>query len=227
MGGLGGIFSLSLTAMFNPTLLAAVTLMLVLPDTKRLMLGYLLGAYLTSISLGMLIVFSLHGTSGINLARKTLSPAEDLVFGTLALCVGLVLRSGRGERRGERRRQRKREKGEGWPERLLSRGSPQVAFAVGAALTLPGVSYLLALNRMARLEADPFPTALLVVAFCLIQQLFLEVPLIGYAVAPQRTQSAVERFKGVLVSHGRSAAAAVAIAAGLLLILRGLIELLG
>ena len=39
------IFLLSLVAMFNPTLLAAVTIMMLIPNPKRLMLGYLLGAY--------------------------------------------------------------------------------------------------------------------------------------------------------------------------------------
>ena len=46
------IFFLSLASMFNPSLLAAVTVMLMLPNPKRLMLGYLLGAYTTSVTLG-------------------------------------------------------------------------------------------------------------------------------------------------------------------------------
>ena len=37
------VFLLSLVAMFNPTLLAATTVMLLMPNPKRLMLGYLLG----------------------------------------------------------------------------------------------------------------------------------------------------------------------------------------
>ena len=78
MGDLGSIFGLSLLAMFNPTLLAAVTMMLLLPNTKKLMLGYLLGAYLTSISLGLVIVFSLHGSGSVESARHTLSPVEDI-----------------------------------------------------------------------------------------------------------------------------------------------------
>ena len=57
--------------MFNPTLLAAVTVMMLLPNPKKLMLGYLLGAYLTSITLGMLIVFSLHGTRRASAPRST------------------------------------------------------------------------------------------------------------------------------------------------------------
>src|SRR3954452_8848883 len=99
MGDLGSIFVLSLAAMFTPTLLAAAMVMMLLPETKRLMLGYLLGAYLTSISLGLLIVFTLHDSGSVSTARNTLTPAEDLVLGALALIIGFVLRSDRIEQR--------------------------------------------------------------------------------------------------------------------------------
>src|SRR5207247_2104194 len=51
------VFLFSLTAMLNPTLLAATTVLLLLPNPKKLMLGYLLGAMLMSITLGLVIVF--------------------------------------------------------------------------------------------------------------------------------------------------------------------------
>lgn len=227
MSDLLSIFLLSLLAMFNPTLLAAVTVMMLLANTKKLMLGYLLGAYLTSISLGMLIVFSLEDSGSVQAARHTLSPAEDIVVGLIALLVGFVLGTGRGEKLRERRRGR-RESGEAkesWPERMLGRGSARVTFAVGVVLTLPGVSYLAALDRMARLDAGTVPTALLVIGFCLVQQVLLELPLAGYAVAPERTQDAVTRFRAWLGRNGRRAGAIGALAIGALLVLRGLITL--
>src|SRR4051795_12341680 len=125
------ILLLALTAMLNPTLLAAVTVMMLLPDPKRLMLGYLLGSYLTSISVGLLIAFSLHGSGSVESARTTFTPAEDLVFGAIALIVGLVLRSEFGE---ERRQRKAASAKESWPQRMLGRGSPKIAFAVGAVL---------------------------------------------------------------------------------------------
>jgi hypothetical protein len=39
-----GAYVFSLFAMLNPSLIAAVTVMLPFPDPKRLMIGYLLGA---------------------------------------------------------------------------------------------------------------------------------------------------------------------------------------
>jgi Sap-like sulfolipid-1-addressing protein len=227
VGDVGTILVLALWAMFNPTLLAAVTVMLLLPEPKRLMLGYLLGAYLTSITLGMIIVFSLHGSSDTSTARTTLTPLEDLGFGVLFLVIGFVLRSRWLEVRRERRRERKagKPKKESWPERMLGRGSARVTFAVGAALTLPGASYLVALDKMAKLNAPVPATALLVVVFCVVQMALLELPLIGYALAPDWTQGAVTRFREWLARRGLEVAAKGAIVIGVLLLIRGTLEL--
>jgi Sap, sulfolipid-1-addressing protein len=225
------IFLLSLLAMFNPTLLAAVTVMMLLPNTKRLMSGYLLGAYTTSITLGLLIVFSLSDSDSVGTAKNSLSPAEDIVVGLIALLVAFVLGSGRTERLRERRKERKeaggneKEEKKSWPERMLGRGSARVTFAVGVVLSFPGVSYLTALDRIAGLDTTTALSALLVIAFCLVQQLLLEVPLLGYAIAPERTQLAVTGFREWLARNGRRAATFVAAGIGALLLLRGLIEL--
>ncbi len=232
-GDLSSVFLLSLLAMFNPTLLAAVTVMMLLPNTKRLMLGYLLGAYTTSITLGLAIVFSLNGSGAVETARNTLSPSEDIALGLLLLLVAFVLGTGRDARLQERRRRRKEAKEssgearESWPERMLGRGSARVTFALGVVLTFPGVSYLAALNHIAKLDPGTVPTVLLVVGFCLMQQLLLEAPLLGYAIAPDWTQDAVTRFRAWLGRSGRRAAVIGAAAIGALLLIRGLITLLG
>jgi hypothetical protein len=222
VGDLASFLGLSLTAMLNPTLLAAVTIMMLLPETKRLMFGYLLGSYLTSIAAGLLIAFELQGTGGIELAQSTLTPAEDLVFGVIAVIVGLVLRSDVGE---ERRRKKQESEKESWPQRMLGRGSPKVAFAVGAVLSFPGASYLVALNRLVHLDPGAGATVLLIVLFCVIQAVFLEVPLVGYAISPERTQRAVDGFRRWLSERGRLAGARVAIVIGVLLLIRGTLEL--
>jgi hypothetical protein len=232
VGDLLSILSLALLAMLNPTLLAAVTVMLLLPNPKRLMLGYLLGAYTTSITVGMLIVFSLHDTDSAETAQHTLGPGQDIVLGLLLLAVAYALGGGRTERLRERRRARKlakegeAEPKQSWPERMLGRGSARVTYAVGILLSFPGVSYLAALDRIAKLDAAVVPTALLVVCVALIQQLFLELPLLGYAFAPERTERAVAGFRDWLARRGRHVATIVAAILGGLLVLRGAIELI-
>jgi hypothetical protein len=230
------VFLLGLVAMFNPTLLASVTVMLLLPRPKRLMLGYLLGAYATSITAGLLIVFSLHGSSAQSTSTHTIGPIEDIVVGTLCLSVAWVLRTGRDRPFEERRRRKKkaklearREEGkptESLPLRLLGKGNPWVTFVVGAMLSFPGISYLAALDHIHKLNPGTVATVLLILCFCLMQQILLEVPLLGYLFAPEQTEDRVNRVRLWMGRSGRTATVIGASAIGAVLIARGAIVLL-
>ncbi len=230
MGDVGQILGLALLAAVNPTLLAAVTVMLLLPSPRRIMLGYLLGAYVTSITLGLVIVSSLEGSSAVNTTRNTISPAEDLALGLILVVVSLVLRSDRAARRRAGREAAKREKGgekrEGLSVRLLGRGSARVAFAIGIVLSFPGGSYLIGLSHIDRLEASTGATVALVVLFCLIQLTLLELPLLGYLFAPEATATKVSAFRGWLDRNGHRAAANLAGVIGIALLVRGVVLLL-
>ena len=236
MNNLLDIFLLSLVSMFNPSLLAAVTVMLLLPSPKRLMAGYLLGAYTTSITAGLVIVFTLNGSSTESTSKHTISPVEDIVVGLLAVAIAFVLATGRDRPIQERRREKKdaklkakQEAGkptESLPLRMLGKGDPKVTFVVGAILSFPGVSFLAALDHIHKLNPGTVPTVLLVVGFCLMQQILLEVPLLGYVFSPESTQERVTRFKNWMSRKGRTAAVIGAGVIGVVLIARGLITLL-
>lgn len=226
---MGDVFFLAFLAALYPTLLAATTVMLLLPHPKRLLLGYLLGAAMTSVTLGLVIVFALRHSGLVETTQTTLGPGADIALGCLALVIAFVLRSGRDQRLVERRRERKAAKGPSGPPRwqeALGRGSARTTFVVGALLTLPGATYLTALHRIADEElADP-ATVAVVLAFNLIMLMLLEVPLLAYTFAPEWTPRAVERFKRRLRERGRIWGIRVAAALGLLMIARGVITLL-
>ena len=200
------------------------------------MMGYLLGAYTTSITLGLVIVFSLNGSSAASTSKHTISPLEDIVVGLLAVAIAFVLATGRDQPFQERRREEKdaklkaREEAgkptESLPLRMLGKGDPKVTFLVGAILSFPGVSYLDALDHIHKLNPGTVPTVLLVIFFCMMQQILLELPLLGYVFAPDSTQDSVSRFKAWMGRSGRSAAVIGAGAIGVVLIVRGLITLL-
>ena len=223
------VAGLAVLAMVNPSLVTATTAMLLLPRPKWLMLGYLLGAYTTSITLGLVIVFTLQGTSFAHSARRTVSPAEDLAVGAILLLVGFVLATGRDAPVRDRRQRRKQAKAragkakEPLSQRMLQRGSAEIAFAVGAVLSFPGVSYLTALTRIAKVDPGTASTVLLVLGFCLTQLLPLELLLLGYAFAPERTRRTVARFRSWVARRGRHAAALAAAVLGGLFVLRGVI----
>jgi len=226
---MGDVFLLGFLAALYPTLLAATTVMLMLPHPKRLLLGYLLGAAMTSIALGLLIVFTLRNSGVAHEAKATLGPGEDIALGCLALVVAYILGADRDEKIRERRRRRKEAKGPQGPPRwqqFLGRGSARVTFAVGACLTLPGATYITALYRIADEElADPVTVAV-ILAFNAIMLMLLEIPLLAYTLAPEWTPRAIERFKAKLRERGRVWGVRVAAILGLLMIARGVITLL-
>jgi hypothetical protein len=192
------------------------------------MTGYLLGAYMTSITLGLVIVFSLSNSSTTNTTENTISPAVDIALGLLLLALAWVLWSGRGERVRARRRERKARKPDKGPprwQRELSKGSPRTTFVVGALLSLPGASYLAGLDEIHKLNYSTVATVLLVVGFNLVMLWLLEVPLALFAVAPDWTPRAIERAKLWVSRHAHVFAVRGFAAIGLLLVIKGIVGL--
>jgi hypothetical protein len=228
--GVDGTFFFALAAALNPTLLGATTVMLLLPHPQRLLVGYLLGALLTSVTLGLVIVFSLDGSSGAtSTAKTTLSPATDLALGAILLAIAYMIRPSReaheGGRLAERRQRRKEASGPPRWQRALSRGTARTTFVVGALLTLPGASYLIGLDHIAAKDAGTGGTVALVLAFNAIMLILLEAPLVAFTIAPEWTPDAVDRFRQWFTRNSRRLAFRIAGGIGLLLMLRGMVEL--
>ena len=95
---MGEIVLLALSAAFNPTEIAATTVMLLLPSPERLMLGYWLGAMVTGVASGLVIVFALKDTGAEHTTRHTVSPIVQLVFAGLLVLAAVALAKGEGKR---------------------------------------------------------------------------------------------------------------------------------
>jgi hypothetical protein len=224
----GQVILLSLTASLNPTLIAATTVMLLLPRPAKLMFGYLLGALMTSITLGLVIVFSLSNSSASNTTQNTISPAVDIALGALALAGAFVVYTGRHERLKERRQARKEAKPDKGPprwQRELSKGSARTTFLIGAVLTLPGASYLAGLDQIHKLKYSTTVTVLVVLGFNLIMLSLIEVPLASFVIAPDWTPRAVDRTKAWVGRHAHGFAVKGFTALGALLIIKGIVGL--
>jgi len=183
------------TAAANPSLLGATTLMLLAPKPKRLLVGYLCGGLITSVTLGLVIVSSLEGSS---------------------------------ERRRERRERKgkpERKQGPSRLQRLMARGSARSAFIAGVVLNFPGASYLAALDGIAKNDWSTAGNVAAILLVNVIMLILLELPLLGYILAPETTPQRVAAFRAWLSSHGRRIGIRVATAIGLLLWVRAVIEL--
>lgn len=224
---MGQVFAFAFTAALNPTLLAATTVMLTLLKPERLLLGYLIGALVTSVTCGLLLVFALPGSSTSSTSKRTVNPIINIALGALILFIVFVVATGRDTRR-RARSERKREKNKDKPpprwKRQLSKGSTRDTIVVGALLSFPGASYIAGMDRLHKQNLSTGVTILSVLVFNLIMLILLELPLIGYATNPQWTEGAVTRFSNGLSAHGGRIALIAGTAAGVLLILRGIVN---
>jgi hypothetical protein len=223
----GQIFVFALLAALNPTLLTAVTVMLTLDKPHKLLTGYLLGALVKSITCGLVLVFAIPHSSTSSTAKHSINPILNIVLGALILLVVFVVATERDQRRrawSERKRARAVDKPAPRWRRQLSKGSARDTFVVGVLLSFPGASYIAGMDLLSKQNFATVPTVLLVLAFTAIMLIMLELPLLGYATRPEWTAATVERFGDWLVRRGARAALIAGAAAGVLLILRGIIN---
>jgi uncharacterized membrane protein len=223
----GQVFVFSLTAALNPSLLAAVTLMLALERPKRLLSGYLAGAMLTSVTCGLLLVFALPNSSTSSTAKHGVDPVLNIALGVLLLLVVFVVATGRDQRRrawSERRRQSAQDKAPPRWRRLLNKGSARDTFVVGVLLSFPGASYVAGMALLHKQHLTPSLTVLAVLGFNVVMLALLELPLLGYTIKPEATAAAVARLSGWLTRRGGRVALIVGAALAIALIVRGLVN---
>ena len=202
---MGAVVVLALTAAFNPTEVAAITVMLLLPRPERLMFGYWLGAMLTGVASGSVIVFALKGTSAEHTTRHTVGPVVWLVVAALLVIAAFALARGEDRRLRDYRRERHPKKEKKTPkwQKTLREGNAWHTFVVGILLSFPGASYLAALDRIIHLHYSTVATVLVLIGFNLVQNLLLELPLLAFRVWPKEAPAAIESAKAWASRHGR------------------------
>jgi hypothetical protein len=215
---LAEIVVLALASMVWPALVAVVVVALASPQPVKLLSFFLVASLLTTVTIGLVIVFVLRGSSLFSGSRPTFGPVVDLVAGAVALFAGLVVR------RGGRKEEAKHD-GSTWTERTLARGAP-LAFVAGVVLNVvPGVFPFVAMKNIAELDWSPAASVALVAGFYLIMFLPAEVPLGCFLVAPARTSVEVGRFNSWLARNVRLIAAVTLLVVGVYLVVRGIVGL--
>lgn len=225
---MGKVFLFALTAALNPTLLTATTVMLFLPNPKRLMLGYLAGALTTGVVVGIAIVEWLNNSGVVSTTKNTVAPAIDLALGVIALVAAWAVRSGPVARANARRKQKRAEKPKKTPrwQQALSGGSAKTTFLIGLLLSFPGASYLASLTQIHKQGLSTAGIVATVLAVNVVMLVLLEAPLISFAVAPEWTPVAIDRVKDWLAQNGARALWIALTVVGICFILRGVITIL-
>jgi Sap, sulfolipid-1-addressing protein len=215
------IVALAFASMVWPTLIGVVVVALASPAPVRLLSFFVSASLLTTIGIGLVVVFVLRGSSLFSGSKPTFGPVVDLVAGGVALLTAYVVE----RRRRLSPRPRAKPSLPGWMVTALSHGAPLV-FLLGIVLNVfPGVFPLVALKDIAQLDYSPAASVALIAGFYLIMFMPAEIPLGSYVVVPDRTSAAVAGFNAWLARNTRAIAAVILAVVGAYLIVRGIVSL--
>ena len=224
------IVLLALAAAVFPTLIACVAIMISRPEPRRLLLAFYAGGVLVSVTAGVVVLAVFEdGDAALGNTSAHANPGTSIVLGLVSLLLAWLMSSRRGPARLQRLRDRRAprraraDRGPSWAERQLSRANAAVAFAVGAAINLPGPFYLLALGELATGGYSAAEAFALIVLFNAIMFTLLEVPLVGYLIRPQRTAELVARLAAWLNANGLRVTGWLIGAVGISLVVQGVV----
>jgi hypothetical protein len=202
----------------EPFRIGMTVLMINRPRPQLQLLAFLCGGFVMGTTVGVVALFVLRQHLLEN-PHFTL-PKVQLVIGALALLAAgyLALRPGQA-----------RSNDDGLMSRLgdrVTRGSSLwVAAGAGLAIALPSVDFLAVLAVILASGTGPATQVVALMLFQAVAFMLVEIPLIAYLVAPQRTLSAMTSLNEWVRSRRRHEVAAMLGVVGAVLITVGLATL--
>jgi len=214
---------LAIASAFWPTLIAIDIVAFRTPRPATLLAWFLAASLATTIAEGLVIVFALEGTKFASPSHRSVGGWGNLIGGIAALLAAYLLRV-RTARELPTAKQGE-VKPPPWTERIVARGGVY-AFCAGVVLNLfPGIFPLVALRLIAGFTYSEGIKVVLVVGFYLCMFVIIEAPLLGLLFAPERVEPRVHRLNRWLDRNGKRLAVEVLAVAGLLLLVRGILQL--
>jgi hypothetical protein len=213
--------------MFWPTLIVIVVLALRVSNPVKILFWFLAGGLLTTVTVGIAVVFALQGASFLNGSTPTIDPVVDIAIGLVSIVgAGVLLRRANRPQAAAEPPSDPAAPSKKPPltERAVARGAP-VAFVAGILLNIvPGTFPIVALKDIAELDASNGTKVAAIIVFYVIMFAFVEVPIVAYLFVPERTTVAVNAFNDWLKRNGRRVAAYVLAAVGVYLTVRGIVQ---
>jgi Sap-like sulfolipid-1-addressing protein len=218
------VFVIAVLASLDAGLLAAAVVLLGRPQPARQLLAFLIGCMGLSIIFGLVIVFALHGSKLVRHPDPTVSAVIEIAAGALLLVVALAVLLGRNVQWRPRRRRHDPQQPErqSLSDRAVGHDSLWIAWAAGALYSAPGAYYVAGLALLVKLGQPIATDAVAIVGFNLVMFAFIELPLLGFVVAPERARTLTEKLNGWMTRHKRTLITVVAGIGGLYLLITGL-----
>jgi hypothetical protein len=222
------VFVIAVVSSLDVGLLTAAVVLLGRPRPAQKLGSYLIGGMGFSIIFGLLIVLALHGSKLLRGPGKSTTAVIEVVAGALLIVVAIAIRSGRRLQWHPRRTSRSdadRPRRESLQDRALGHDSLWIAWAAGAVYSAPGAYYLAGLALLAKQGASVTTEVLATLGFNVIMFALIELPLLGFVLAPDRTRALTEKLNDWMTAHRRVLIGIVAGAGGVYLLISGLSDL--
>jgi hypothetical protein len=170
------------------------------------------------------------GRSGLRVNQNgSASPGIEIAAGVVLLAIAAAVGSGLTDRlrskRSKKHHDQDAKRRPSLTDRLRGSDSLWLAWLAGAAYSVPGAYYLAGLALLIKLDAGTTTDIIAVLAFNLVMFTLLELPILGFVFAPDRTRAFVGRLDNWLGRHSRTIVTVVSGAIGLYLLIAGLVEL--
>jgi Sap-like sulfolipid-1-addressing protein len=223
------VFVLAVISSLDAGLIAAAVVLLGRPRPASNLRAYLVGGMGFSIAFGVVILLALHGSGALRRPSGPTSAIVEVAAGALLITVAVVAFSGHAVQWHPRRRTQPddgRRPRQSLQERALGHDSLWIAWAAGALYSAPGAYYLAGLALLAKLGQPAPINVVAIVAFNVIMFAFIELPLLGFLVAPEKTRTLAQQLNHWMTRHKRTLVGVAAGAAGTYLLVSGLSGLL-
>lgn len=197
----------------EPFRIGMTVLMLNRPRPMLQLMAFLAGGFTMAATVGLIVIFAFR-PGALGSAHFTL-PKVQIVIGVLALLVAAVLATGimPSAKLPERGRS------------LANHPSLWFAGVAGLGIALPSIDYLAVLAIIVASGAAPPTQVGALVAFNCVAFALVEIPLVAYLLAPDRTRATMAALNDWIRSRSRRGVAAALAAVGGLLLAAGIIGL--
>lgn len=209
----------------EPFRIGMTVLMLNRPRPLLQLLAFLVGGFAMGATVGVIVLFILRPALGS--AHFTL-PRVQLVVGAMTLVIAAAVATGMLRPRPEWSANRADKE----PSRLVVRvrqllggHSLWTAGVAGLGIALPSVDYLAALALIVASGAAAGTQVGALLLFNVVAFGLVEIPLISYLVAPDRTRATLSALHGWLRSRRRRHVAGLLAAVGCVLVVAGFVGL--
>jgi Sap, sulfolipid-1-addressing protein len=208
----------AILAALSPTSLLVMAVFLGSDRPRETAFAYVIGALIMTVIMAVAVLFILRGF-GLDQPREH-DPRYGLrlALGVLALgaAVFMLRRGSSAPLPGDESQQQK-----GLISRMIARPSPKAAFAVGAILFTPSVTFIAAVQVVATANDGPPVTALGLLIVAAITLLVVWLPLVAFLIFPDATVRVLRKFNGWLRANGRSIVVYGLLIGGIALIING------